>query len=352
LRKTEKGMKALLLSEVADLLGGELVGTDDPEITGAAGIEDAGPGDLTFLARRKFGDAVAASRATAVIVGPGQQVDRPAIRVSDPYGAFATFLERWLPDLDRIFPVGIHPTAVIEPGADVTAAASIGPYSVIGPGTVVGEGSRLGAHVILGCDVTVGRDCLLYAGVTVREDCRLGDRVIIHSGVVIGSDGFGYLPAPKMIRKIPQVGVVEIQDDVEIGAGSCVDRATTGRTVVGVGSKIDNLVQIGHNVRLGAMCSLSAQTGIAGSCTLDDGVIAGGQVGIADHLKIGSGVKIGAQSGIAKDVPAGQNVFGSPALDVVETFRMFAALRKLPELLRRVSQLEKGSAGNIETDRE
>lgn len=352
MRKAEKGMKALLLSEVADLLGGELVGTDDPEITGAAGIEDAGHGDLTFLASRKYGGALAASRATAVIVGPGQTVDRPAIRVDDPYGAFATFLERWLPDIDRVFPPGIHSTAVIDPEADVAAATSIGPYAVVGPGTVVGAGSRLGAHVVLGCDVTVGSDCLIYAGATVRENCRLGDRVIIHSGVVIGSDGFGYLFGPQTIRKIPQVGVVEIQDDAEIGAGSCVDRATTGSTVVGAGSKIDNLVQIGHNVKLGSLCSLSAQTGIAGSCTLGDGVFAGGQVGIADHLKIGSGVKMGAQSGIAKDIPDGQNVFGSPALDMAETVRMFVSLRKLPDLLRRVSLLEKGQAANVDKGQE
>ncbi len=355
MHNTEQGMKALRLSEVAELLGGELVGTEDPEITGAAGIDEAGPGDLTFLASKKFGRALATSDATAVIVGPDQDVDRPAIRVSDPFGAFASFLEGLLPDRNRVFPPGIHPTAVIDPSAEVASAAAIGPYCVIGPGTVVGAGSRLGAHVVLGSDVTVGRDSLFYPGATVREGCLLGDRVILHCGVVIGSDGFGYLPAREGIRKVPQVGVVEIQDDVEIGAGSCVDRATTGRTVVGAGTKIDNLVQIGHNVNIGKLCSLSAQTGISGSCTLEDGVIAGGQVGLGDHLKIGAGVKIGGQSGVTKDIPAGRTVFGYPALESAETFRMFAGLRKLPELLRRVSRLEKKSdvpASETEKDQE
>ena len=341
-------MKTLRLSEVAELLGGELVGAADPEITGAAGLEEAGPGDLTFLARKRFSGALAASQATAVIVGPGQDVDRPAIRVQDPYGAFARFLEGLLPDPERVFPAGIHSTVVIDPEAKLAPDVAIGPYCVIGAGAVVGSGSRLGPHVILGCDVTVGRDCLIHPRVTVLERCTVGDRVILHTGVTIGSDGFGYLPGPDGIRKIPQVGVVEIQDDVEIGAGSCVDRATTGRTLVGAGSKIDNLVQIGHNVKIGKGCSLSAQTGIAGSCTLEDGVISGGQVGIADHLRIGAGVQMGGQTGVISDIPPGMAVFGCPAVDVKESLRMSTALRKLPELLRRVGRLENESASRPE----
>ena len=343
MHNTEQGMKALRLSEVADLVGGELIGSEDPLITGAAGIHHAGSGDLTFLARKKFGGALAASDAAAVLVVKDQDADRPAIRVSDPYAAFALFLQCLRPDRDRVFPPGIHTTAVIDPSSEVSAAVAIGPYCVIGPGTIVGSGSRLGAHVILGSDVTVGRDCLIYSGATVREGCLLGDRVTLHNGVVIGTDGFGYLPDRDGVCKIPQVGLVEVQDDVEIGAGTCVDRATTGRTVIGAKSKIDNLVQIGHNVHIGKMCSLSAQTGIAGSSTLDEGVITGGQVGIGDHLKIGAGVKIGGQSGITKDTPAGRTMFGYPALESAESFRIFAALRKLPELLRRVRSLEKGS---------
>lgn len=346
-------MKALRLSEVARLLEGELIGTEDPLITGVSGIEDAEPGDLTFLAKSSLVRALGSSGATAVLVGPGLDVDIPAVRVGNPYTAFADFLEHLLPDLDRVFPPGVHPTAVIDPAADVTSATSVGPYCVIGPGTVLGKGCRLGAHVILGCDVTVGADCRIYANVTVREGCVFGDRVMIHSGAIIGTDGFGYVPGQGGIRKIPQVGIVEIQNDVEIGAGSCIDRATTGRTVVGAGSKIDNLVQIGHNVRLGVRCSLSAQTGIAGSSTLGDGVVVGGKVGIGDHIKIGDGVMIGGMAGVAGDIPAGKTVFGYPAVDAKESFRMSAALRKLPALLQRVRQLEKtGFSGGADQDDE
>ena len=208
---------------------------------------------------------------------------------------------------------------------------------------MVGAGSRLGAHVVLGSDVVMGGNCLVYAGVILREGCLVGNRVIIHAGVILGSDGFGYFPGAKGIRKIPQVGIVEIQDDVEIGAGSCIDRATTGRTVVGQGSKVDNLVQIGHNVVIGKACSLSGQTGISGSTILGDGVITGGQVGIGDHLALGAGVKAAGQSGITKDIPAGLSVFGTPAIEFRESFRLFASLRRLPELLRRVKRLEQMS---------
>lgn len=343
---TEKGMEALRLSKVAELLGGELVGSEDPLITGAAGLDHAGPGDLTFLARKNLGGILAASQASAVLVGPDQEVSLPAVRLDDPFGAFSVFLERLLPDPDRVFPPGIHPTAVIDPTACVEGVISIGPFCVIGPDTAVGPGSRLGAQVHLGCDVSVGADCWIYSGTTLREGTLVGKRVIIHSQAVLGADGFGYLPVKSGFKKIPQVGIVEIQDDVEIGAGACIDRATTGRTVVGAGSKIDNLCQIGHNVTIGEMCSLSAQVGIAGSCTLEDRVMAGGQVGIADHLKIGAGARIGAQAGITQDIPAGKAVFGTPAVEFGESFRMFAALRKLPDLLRRVRRLEKNSKNN------
>jgi len=334
-------MKAQHLSEIAALLGGKLIGQEDPVITGAAGIEDAGPNDLTFVARPKLLARLANCQAGGVLLAPGMESNLPAIEVANPYEAFATFLTGLQADPDRVFPPGVHPSAVVDESADVSAAASIGPFCVIGPGAVVGEGSRLGPHVTLGPDATVGRQCMVYAQVTIREHCVVGDRVIIHASACIGSDGFGYLPGESGLRKIPQVGVVIIEDDVELGAGVCVDRATTGQTVVGQGSKIDNQVQIGHNVRVGRHCAVSAQTGVSGSCVIGDGVTFGGQVGVGDHIKIGSGVRIGAKSGIAKDVPDGASVFGYPALEAVEAFRVVGSLRKLPGLLKRVSELEK-----------
>jgi len=330
------------LSEIAALVGGELVGDADPEISGAAGVEDAGEGELTFVADAALLPVLAASRATAVLLGPDLAADRPAVRCPDPKRAFARLLERLLPEVDRVFPPGVHPTAVIDATAEVEAVA-VGPYCVIGAGSRVGRGTRLGPHVVLGPDVTVGPDCVLHARVTVREGCEIGRGVVLHAGVVIGTEGFGYLQGDNGLERIPQVGKVIVEDGVELGAGTCIDRATTGATVVGAGSKIDNLIQIGHNVKIGRHCALSAQTGISGSCVLGDGVTAGGQVGIADHVTIGDGAKIGAQSGIMKDVEPGASVFGYPALEVTETFRIVGALRKLPDLLKRVARLERGA---------
>jgi len=339
-------MQALNLSEVASRVGGKLVGGEDPVITGLASIDDAGPGDLTFVNRHSRTDALDGCGAAAVLVGPEHEVELPAVRVDDPYGAFATLLELLQTDPDRLFPPLVHATAVVPADAVLGQGVAIGPYSVLGAGVVIGAGTRLGAHVILGCDSVVGKDCLIHSGVTVREGILIGDRVIVHSGAVIGSDGFGYLPGPEGIRKVPQVGIVEIQDQVEVGANVCIDRATTGRTVIGAGTKIDNQVQIGHNVILGKHCSLSAQTGIAGSSQLGDRVIAGGQVGVGDHIRIGADVRIGGQSGIIGDVPDGKTLFGTPALERGESFRLQAFLRKLPDLLQRVDRLEGSSPGS------
>ncbi len=208
-------------------------------------------------------------------------------------------------------------------------------------GTAIGAGTRIGANVSLGPDCSIGGDCLIYPQVTVREGSVLGNRVILHAGCAIGTDGFGYVPGDHGPHKVPQVGIVVLEDDVEIGAGSCVDRATTGKTLIGAGTKIDNQVQVGHNVMVGRACAMSAQTGISGSCVLEDGVTLGGQVGVGDHLRIGKGAKVAGKSGVIRDVPAGESVFGYPALEFQEGFRLVGALRRLPELLRRVTKLER-----------
>lgn len=345
-------METFLLSEVAAWVGGRVIGSEDPEITGVAGIEDAGPGDLTFLARENLSGKLQACRASAIIVGEDTAVELPAVRVADPYSAFAEVLSRLATAWDVLFPPGIHPTAVVAPDAEVEAAAAIGAYCVIGSGAVIGQGTRLGNHVVIGPGVTIGLDGLIYSSVTIREGCRLHDRVMVHSGAVIGSDGFGFLPTPAGLKKIPQIGIVVLEDDVEIGAGTCVDRATTGQTVIGRGTKIDNQVQIGHNVRIGANCAISAQTGISGSCTLGDQVTTGGQVGIGDHIEVGAGVKIAGRSGLIRDVPAGTSLFGYPALEFQEGFRIAGAMRRLPELLRRVRRLETKPAASSEISEE
>lgn len=329
----------LRLSEVAALLGGRLLGGDDPVLTGAAALAEAGPGDLSFVADARRAPEGRASAAGGLLLPPGLDLGRPAIEVERPYEAFARFLAHLAPAPERLYPPGVHPTAVIDPGAAVEAAA-VGPYCVVGAGAAVGPGTRLGPHVVIGCDASVGRDCILHAHVVVREGCRLGDRVVVHAGTVVGADGFGYLPGPKGQVKIPQVGIVEIGDDVELGALVTIDRATTGRTVIGAGSKLDNQVHVAHNVRIGRGCALSAQTGIAGSTVIGDGVITGGQVGIGDHLVIGDGARIGAQSGVMKNIAPGGTVFGCPALDFRESFRNTAALRRLPAALDRLRALE------------
>lgn len=336
-------MLPLSLRELADRLDAELVGDGDIEITGAAGLENAGAGDITFVTKPAFLSRLQSSAAAAVIVGPGIEPDRPALRVADPYATFACLLGSLAAPLDRIFPPGIHPTAVVHPEAVVEDGAALGPYVVVGAGCRIGTGSRLGAHVVLEADATVGDDCLLYAHTVIRERCRIGDRVILHPGCVVGADGFGYLPGPKGLSKIPQVGIVILENDVELGAGTCIDRATTGTTVIGAGTKLDNLVQVGHNVSIGQHSVFSAQTGISGSCSIGNGVTMGGQVGLADHIRVGDGAKVGAKSGIHKDVPDGGIVFGYPALDIRESHRIAAALRKLPELVRRVGQLEQAA---------
>jgi UDP-3-O-[3-hydroxymyristoyl] glucosamine N-acyltransferase len=334
-------MEPVRLRDLAIQLDAELVGDGDVMIRGVAGLDHAGHGDITFLARQSLLSRLAACQASAVIIGPGTEPDRPALRVSDPYGAFVLLLKRLAPPLDHLFPPGIHSTAVIAPTAELGARVSIGPGAVIGERCKIGSDVRLGPHVVLEPDVTIGDDCVLFAHVVIRERCRLGCRVLLHPSCVIGADGFGFLPTKDGVVKIPQVGIVILQDDVELGAGTCIDRATTGETVIGEGTKLDNMVQVGHNVRIGQRCVVSAQTGIAGSCSVADDVFMGGQVGLADHIHIGNGVRIGAKSGVHKSVADGDKVFGYPALDAGESMRIAAALRRLPDLLKRVGRLER-----------
>lgn len=334
-------MDAMKLSEIATLLGGRLQGEADPLISGAAGLDEATSGDLTFVIRPNLLPRLERSEAGAVLIAPGFTTDKPAIVLDDPYAGFARFLSRFAAPLDRVFPTGIHPTAVLDDSVELGEGVSIGPHCVLQSGVKLGPGCRLGAQVVIGPDVSLGRDCRLYSNITVREGCVLGDRVVLHTGVCIGTDGFGFLPGPEGFTKIPQVGIVVLEDDVEIGSNSCVDRATVGRTVVGRGTKLDNMVQVGHNVKIGAHCVISGHTGIAGSCTIGNWVAIGGHVGIGDHLEVGDGARIGGKSGIMRNVPAGATIFGTPAIDVKESFRLFSALRKLPELLRRVARLEK-----------
>ena len=338
---------AFTLAELAARAGGEVEGDGSLRIERVRGLEDAGPGDLSFLANRKYRRAFEASRAAAVIVGRDEAVPpgRTVVRARDPYLAFARAstafhpLPAAVPELAR--------EAVVHPSARVHPSAQVMPLAFVGPGAEVGARTILHPGVFVGADARVGDDCLLYPNAVVREGCLVGNRCILQPGCVVGSDGFGFAfdmegdgSGPRH-HKVPQAGIAVIEDDVELGANTCVDRATLGRTVVGRGAKLDNLVQIAHNVQVGPLSLLAAQVGIAGSTRLGMGVVLGGQVGLVGHLDIGDGAKLGAQSGVTDDIPAGEAWSGYPAVPHAGWLREQAATRRLPELVKRVRELEK-----------
>lgn len=330
----------MTLAEIAERLGCELHGDGTIEIRAIRGLEEAGPGDLTFLANPKYAAQLAATRASAVIVATNvAELPIATLRAPNPYLAFAEVLTLFHRPLAP--PPGIHPSAVVAPSARIAEPASIGAYAVIGDDVVIGAGATIHPHVTIYPGVHVGRDFVAHAGVVVREHVRLGDRVVLHPGVVIGADGFGFAPSPAGAVKIPQAGTVIVEDDVEIGANTTIDRATLEATIIRRGAKLDNLVMIAHNCEVGAHSFLAAQVGIAGSTKIGRGVQMGGQAGAAGHLTIGDGVQVAAQSGVPNSVPAGKTVGGYPAMDVGLWRRTSAAILRLPELLRRVRRLER-----------
>lgn len=333
----------MTLREVADRIGGWV----DPavagqEIHGVASLAEANPGDLSFFGNPKYLRALRKTRASAVLVPHGFGEELPVVRiwVDDPAGAFARLLPDFAPP--EVVPApGIHPTAVIADGVEIGADVSIGPFSVLEKGVRVGRGTVLGAFCYLGESVTVGENCHFYPRVTIRERCSVGNRVCLHSGVVLGADGFGYEFRDGAQQKIPQTGTVQIDDDVDIGANSTVDRARFGRTWIQRGTKIDNLVQIGHNVTIGEHCVLCARVGISGSTRIGNFVTMAGKVGVAGHVEIGDRVIVAALAGVSKDIPAGEVVCGIPAVPMREFKRNLGALQRISKLHDRVTELEK-----------
>ncbi|HWR81969.1 MAG TPA: UDP-3-O-(3-hydroxymyristoyl)glucosamine N-acyltransferase [Candidatus Deferrimicrobium sp.] len=331
---------SLTLADLAERVGGEVAGNSEVVISGAAPIQTATERDISFVANVRYAKYLATTRAGAVVLDLTTECSRlPVLRHQRPYLAFALILDELYPDVGQLAP-GIHATAMIEEGATVDPTAAIGPFCHVRSGATIGSGSQLVSAVFIGRDVAIGDNCLLYPGVQVMDGCRLGSGIIVHSSTVIGSDGFGFAESDQGLKKIKQVGWVEIEDDVEIGSNTSIDRGALGPTKIGRGTKIDNLVQIAHNVEIGRHCVIVSQVGISGSTKIGDGVMLGGQVGIVGHLEIGDKVRIGAQSGVAKSVPAGQTFFGSPARDIMLAKRIDAALTRLPELLHRVRKLE------------
>ena len=331
---------ARTLGELAGLVAGRLEGDPAVAIRGVASLEAAGPDDVSFVTGPRHRAAAEQSRAAAFLIPADLELPgRPVIRVAHPLRAVARLLAVFHPAPAPA--PGIHPTAVIADSARVAADATVMAHVVVGAGCVVESRAVLHPHVVLGERCRVGEDSVLHAHVVLREDVQVGRRVVIHAGAVLGADGFGYVFDGAHHQKIPQVGRVVVEDDVEIGANVTVDRATLGATVIGRGTKIDNLVQIGHNTVVGADSLIVAQTGISGSCRLGSRVVLAGQVGVADHVTIGDGAQVGAQSGVHRDVPAGASVLGSPAGPAGEARRAMMAFPRLPGLLRTVRALER-----------
>ncbi|MEI6034124.1 MAG: UDP-3-O-(3-hydroxymyristoyl)glucosamine N-acyltransferase [Verrucomicrobiae bacterium] len=332
----------MTLREVADRTGGWVAPeASGLEISGLASLDDSNPGDLAFFGNPKYLRSLRRSRATAVLVphGFGEEVPATRIWVDDPAAAFAGLLAEFAPpEIPR--PSGIHPSAIIAPDAEIPSDVAIGPFAVIEAGVRIGARTIVGAHSYIGHWAVLGEDCRLHANVTIRERCVLANRVTLHSGVVIGSDGFGYEFHDGSHRKIPQTGIVQIEDDVEIGANSTIDRARFGRTWIRKGTKIDNLVQIAHNVTVGEHCILCSQVGISGSTRLGNFVTLAGKVGLSGHIELGDGVIFGAMSAIAKDVPAKSIMFGAPARPIREYKSTYALLKNIHKLYARVKELE------------
>ncbi len=336
----------MTVRELAEKVNGVVEGDGSREVIGICPLDDIKERCVTYLEMQRDSFMLENKAPAAVICTKAAAIEgQTLIRSSNPKLAFTLALEIFHPV--RRPGAGIHPSAVIGGNVEIDESVSVGPNCFVGDNSKIGAGTTIGPNVVIGNDVKMGNDCVLHPNVTVLDGCEIGNRVILHSGVVVGADGFGYIEVEGRRKKVPQVGIVIIEDEVEIGANSAVDRATLGATRIGRGTKIDNLVQVGHNVKIGEDCVLCGEVGISGSCEIGDKVIFGGQAGVSDHIKIGSGAIIGGKSGVISDVPAGAFFSGFPARPHRETMKSLSLLRKLPEI---VENLE-ASAGSEKSEK-
>ena len=335
---------SMKLKDICEHLGGKLTGDGEIEITGVSGIKEAVPSQITFVANSKYLGAIATTQASAIIIGRGVSGNgKPTICVDNPYWGFVKVLELFAWDMEQQTESGIHQTAVIGENVTLGERVTIQAHSVIGDNVEIGNDTVIMPLVYVGSGSKIGSDGIIYSNVSIRENITIGNRVIIHCGAVIGSDGFGFTPNPANHSpyKIPQIGTVVIEDDVEIGANTTIDRATLSETLIKSGTKLDNLVQIAHNVVIGKDCCLAAQSGIAGSTILSDRVNIAGQSGVIGHLTLGENTVIYAKSAVTKDVPQGSQLSGIPARPHKQELRLQASIRKLPELLQEFANLQK-----------
>ena len=334
------------LGELAVRLGAELRGDAELEVTGVKGIEEAGPTEVTFVANPKYTALARKTRAAAVLVDPDfQEIAAATLRIKNPYLAFSHALGLFYQP--PAYPPGIHPTAVIDPTSVIGEGAHIGAYVVVGPEVRLGAHATLLPHVVLYPGVKTGSHLFAHAHAVVRENCILGDHVTLENGAIVGADGFGFARTEAgHWEKIPQSGPVRLGNRVDVQANACIDRATVGETTIGDGTKVDNLVQIGHGSRVGENTLVCAQTGLAGSSVIGNNVILAGQTGVAGHCTVGDGVILTAQSAVSHDVPPGKTLSGSPGFDNRVWLRAVTIFQRLPELLKRLDLLEKKVAAH------
>ena len=322
-------------------LGAELRGNPELEVTGVKGIEEAGASEITFVANPRYAGLARKTQAAAVLVEPEfPEISAATLRIKNPYHAFSRALGLFYQP--PAYPPGIHPTAVIDPTAEIGDGAHIGAYVVVGPGVRVGPNATLLPHVVLYPGVQVGSHFFAHAHAVVREGCSLGDHVTLENGAIIGADGFGFAKSEAgHWEKIPQSGPVRLGNRVDVQANACIDRATVGATEIGDGTKVDNLVQVGHGSRVGENTLLCAQVGLAGSSVIGNNVILAGQAGVAGHCSLGDGVILTAQAGVSHDVPPGKIISGSPGFDNRVWLRAVTLFQRLPELLKRLDRVER-----------
>lgn len=352
------GPARFTVAALAERLGAEVDGPGAIVVEGLNTLDLAGPTEMSYIGSEAYAARWVESKAVAAAVTAGVRVPghdpgcRALLRVPDADLALAELLCLFAPHADQPAP-GIHPQADVHPSASVHPTASIGPCASVGPAAAIGPRTILEPGVRIGRDVVIGSDCILHAGVVIRDRCILHDRISIHANSVIGSDGFGYRPDGKGgVRKLPHIGIVEIHSDVEIGACTTIDRGKFGKTEIGEHTKIDNLVQIAHNVRIGRCCFLASQVGLAGTVEVDDYAQLGAKSGVADHRRVGRGARLSAMAGVAEDVPDGDEVYGAPAISRRLFWHIQASLRKLPQLVKAVARLEQERARTSPHDAE
>jgi UDP-3-O-[3-hydroxymyristoyl] glucosamine N-acyltransferase len=331
-------------SQIALLVQGRIEGNPDVQVSSFGKIEEAGEGQLSFLANPKYEDYLYNTRASVIIISESYQLRQPVtatlIRVADAYTAFATLLSKYQAMKQQQLQ-GIQQPSYIAPSASYGDNVFIGAFVYIGEQVSIGKNTKIYPGAFIGDNVVLGDDCMIHPGVKIYHDCRIGNRVTIHAGTIIGSDGFGFAPqADGSFQKVPQIGNVVIEDEVEVGANATIDRATIGSTLIHKGAKLDNLIQIAHNVEVGYSTVIAAQAGISGSTKIGNGVMIGGQAGIVGHIQLGDGAKVNAQSGVSKSIEPGKAVTGSPAFDYTSALRSQAVQRRLPDLEKRVKELE------------